>query len=301
MITQHNGTAIHGLLIVDKEAGWTSHDVVAWVRRLIRQRQVGHAGTLDPLATGVLVLCLGQATRLAEYLQGHPKRYQATIRLGETTDTYDAEGKLVERRPVPLLSREALVSYLRRFQGAIMQRPPAFSAVKVAGIAAHRRARRGEAMALPPREVVISELHLLSWTPPDLSLEIACSAGTYIRSLAHDLGQAIGCGAHLIALRRTASGPFTLADAVPLRELAQWVATGEWVKRVLPLAEATRGMPRLTLTPKEMQAVRHGRPIAGPSAAPGILAAAFSEEGGLIAILRFDATRQLWQPRKVLI
>ncbi len=300
MIAQRREPVVHGLLVVDKEAGWTSHDVVAWVRRLIRQRQVGHAGTLDPLATGVLVLCLGQATRLAEYLQRHPKRYQATIRLGETTDTYDAEGQPVERRPVPLLSQEELVPYLQRFQGTITQRPPAFSAVKVAGVAAHRRARRGETVALPPREVTIRELRLLSWTPPELSLEVTCSAGTYIRSLAHDLGQAIGCGAHLVALRRTASGPFTLADAVPLRNLAQWAATGEWTKGVLPLAEATRGMFRLTLAPREAQAVRHGQPIAGPSAAPDALAAAFSGEGDLIAILRFDAARQLWQPRKVL-
>jgi tRNA pseudouridine55 synthase len=301
VITPREKTAIHGLLIVDKEAGWTSHDVVAWVRRLSRQRQVGHAGTLDPLATGVLVLCLGQATRLAEYLQGHPKRYQATIRLGEITNTYDAEGEVVERRPVPLLSQEDLIPYLQRFQGTITQRPPAFSAVKVAGVAAYRRTRRGEIVTLPPREVIIHELHLLSWSPPELSLEIACSAGTYIRSLAHDLGETIGCGAHLIALRRTASGPFTLADAVPLRELARWAATGEWVRRVLPLAEATRGMLRLTLTFQEAQAVRHGQPIIRPSAAPDTLAAAFSEEGDLIAILHFDEARQLWQPRKVLV
>ncbi len=296
---RRHAPTVHGLLIIDKDAGWTSHDVVARVRRLIRQRQVGHAGTLDPMATGVLVLCLGQATRLAEYLQGHVKRYQATIRLGEATDTYDAEGQIIARCPVPPLSEEMLLAHLRPFQGTITQRPPAYSALKVAGVPAHRRVRRGEAIVLSPRQVVIYELNLLQWAPPDLSLEIACSAGTYIRSLAHDLGQALGCGAHLVALRRTASGPFTLADAVSLSELEQQVAAGQ-LKRVLPLPEAVRGMPRLTLTPAAAQATRFGQPTPGPDAEADALAAGFDWTGKLIALLRFDARQRVWRPHKVL-
>jgi tRNA pseudouridine55 synthase len=270
------------------------------VRRLTQQQQVGHAGTLDPMATGVLVLCLGRATRLAEYLQGHPKRYQATIRLGEVTDTYDAEGQVIARHPVPPLSKETLLAHLRPFQGTVTQRPPVYSALKVAGTPAHRRARRGEAVALSPRQVVIHELNLRQWTPPDLSLEIACSAGTYVRSLAHDLGQAIGCGAHLIALRRMASGPFTLADAISLPELEHLVAAGQWTKRVLPLPEAVRGMPRLTLTLAAVQSARFGQPMPGPDAEADALAAGFDPTGELIAILRFDARQRVWRPHKVL-
>ncbi len=300
MTRRDQTAAVHGLLIIDKEAGWTSHDVVAKVRRLIRQRRVGHAGTLDPMATGVLVLCLGKATRLAEYLQGHDKRYQATIRLGEVTDTYDAEGEVVERHPVPPLSQEAILAHLRSFQGTITQRPPAYSAVKIAGAPAYRRARRGEAVELPPRQVTIYELRLLRWDPPDLSLEVWCSAGTYIRSLAHDLGQAIGCGAHLIALRRTASGPFTLDDAITLSELTRLIAEERWQTRLLPMAEAVRDMPVVKLTPEMVRDVRFGRPITGPEADDGALAAGLSTEGELIAILRFDAEQHLWRPHKVL-
>jgi len=298
--THRRSPMVHGLLIIDKEAGWTSHDVVARVRRLIGQRRIGHAGTLDPLATGVLVLCLGRATRLAEYLQGHDKRYRATIRLGEVTDTYDAEGEVVERKPVPTLSEEELSAYLRAFQGTITQRPPAYSAVKVAGTPAHRRVRRGEQIVLPSRQVTIHEIRLLRWAPPDLSLEIACSAGTYIRSLAHDLGQAIGCGAHLVDLRRTASGPFTEDQAIPLPDLEPLIATGEWRQRVLPLIEAVRDMPQIPLSAQDAQAVRFGRPVPGPTGADQALAAGISPEGDLIAILRFDAERDVWRPHKVL-
>jgi len=290
----------HGLLIIDKDAGWTSHDVVARVRRLIGQRRVGHAGTLDPMATGVLVLCLGRATRLTEYLQGHRKRYEATIRLGEVTDTYDLEGDVIERHPVPSLSEEELTSHLRAFQGEITQRPPAYSAVKVDGVPAYRRARRGEAVALPPRRVTIYQIRLSRWEPPDLSVEIECSAGTYIRSLAHDLGQAIGCGAHLVALRRTASGPFTLADAISLPELERLVEGGRWRERVLPLVEAVKDMPKITLSPQAESAVCFGQPIPGPEAKEGAIAAGLSQSGDLVAILRFDAGRELWRPHKVL-
>jgi len=193
-----------------------------------------------------------------------------------------------------------LLAHLWPFQGTITQRPPAYSALKVAGVPAHRRVRRGEAVVLSPRQVVIYELNLLQWTPPDLSLEITCSAGTYIRSLAHDLGQAIGCGAHLVALRRTASGPFTLADAFSLSELEQQVAAGQWMKRALPLSEAVRGMPRLTLTPAAAQAVRFGQPTPGPDAEADMLAAGFDLTGRVIAILRFDARQRVWRPHKVL-
>ncbi|MCD6291740.1 MAG: tRNA pseudouridine(55) synthase TruB [Anaerolineae bacterium] len=291
---------MHGLLIVDKAAGWTSHDVVAKVRRLTGQRRIGHAGTLDPMATGVLVLCLGAATRLVEYMQGHDKRYRATIRLGEVTDTYDSDGRIVERRPVPPLTQNELLAHLQKFQGIFVQQPPAYSAIKVRGTPAHRRARRGERVAPPPRRVTVHELHLLEWSPPDLSLDIWCSAGTYVRSLAHDLGQSIGCGAHLIALRRTAVGPFTLKQAITLPQLEELIAAGRWQERVLPPVEAVRDMPRIELTSEDVRAVRFGQPIPGPVAGDQTLAAGLSPEGDLVAILRFQAERGLWQPHKVL-
>lgn len=296
---------VEGLLIVDKPAGMTSHDVVAHVRRLCGQRQVGHAGTLDPLATGVLVLCLGRATRLAEYLQAHPKRYQATLRLGEATDTYDADGQVVRLAPIPPLTSAELSSHLQRFRGAIQQRPPAFSAVKRSGVPAYRRARRGEAIDLPARTVHIAELRLLEWSSPDLRLEIVCSAGTYIRSLAHDLGEAIGCGAHVVALRRLASGPFTVADAVAWPELAKG-ASATWQLRILPLAAAVADLPAARLDEQALRAVAYGQPIVlpvWPQAHPsmGEMAAGLTATGELAAVLRYDAERRVWRPEKVFL
>jgi tRNA pseudouridine55 synthase len=288
-----------GLLIIDKGPGMTSHDVVACVRRLIRQRQIGHTGTLDPLATGVLVLCLGRATRLVEYLQGHDKRYVATIRLGEATDTYDADGQVVSQSPLPPLSDTELTTHLQQFQGTIQQRPPVFSAIKVEGVAAHYRVRRGEDVVLPLRAVEIREIHLLEWKAPDLRVEVLCSAGTYVRSIAHDLGEALGCGGHLRALRRIASGPFTTDDAIPLDELEQLVASGSWQEHVLPMAAAIAEMPRLDLSEAAVTAVRFGQGVPGPEAEDGDLAAGLAPDGDLVAILRFDPLRQGWQPQKV--
>lgn len=295
---------VEGLLVVDKPADMTSHDVVAHVRRLCGQRQVGHAGTLDPLATGVLILCLGRATRLAEYLQAHPKRYQATLRLGETTDTFDADGRVTRTAPIPPLTSVELLGYLQRFRGVIQQRPPAFSAVKRSGIPAYRRARRGEAIDLPPRTVHIAELRLLGWSNPDLRLEIVCSAGTYIRSLAHDLGEAIGCGAHVVALRRLASGPFTVADAVTWSELSEGATA--WRGRVLPLAAAVVDLPAARLDEQALRAVAHGQPIVLPAlseAAPsaGEVAAGLTATGELAAVLRYDAERRVWRPEKMFL
>ncbi len=289
---------VEGLLVVDKPAGMTSHDVVAHVRRLCGQRQVGHAGTLDPLATGVLVLCLGRATRLAEYLQAHPKRYQATLRLGEATDTFDADGQVVRQAPIPPLTSAELSSYLQRFRGVIQQRPPAFSAVKRSGVPAHRRARRGEAIDLPARTVQIAELKLLEWSSPELRLEIVCSAGTYIRSLAHDLGEAIGCGAHVIALRRLASGPFTVDDAVAWSALDK-DASAAWQRRILPLAAAVADLPAARLDEQALRAVAYGQPIVIPALSK--IAAGLTARGELAAILRYDAARQMWRPEKVFL
>ncbi len=209
-----------GVLIIDKAGGWTSHDVVAKTRGLTRIRQIGHAGTLDPMATGVLVLCLGKATRLLEYLIGQPKSYRAEITLGTATDTYDAEGEATATLPVPALTTADLENALAPFRGEIMQVPPAYSAIKRDGVASYTRARRGEEVQLEPRPVTIYTLNLLAFDGATLQLYVTCSAGTYIRSLAHDLGQALGCGAHLSGLRRTQVASFTLEQAATLEALA---------------------------------------------------------------------------------
>ncbi len=184
-----------GILNIDKPQGWTSHDVVAWIRRVLKVKRVGHAGTLDPLATGVLLVCVGQATRVAEYLMASDKTYRAQIQLGTITDTYDTDGEVVETRPLsPDIDRGAIWVALGRFVGDIMQAPPAYSAIKQDGVPLHRRARRGEEVRPAPRPVRIHSIQLVDWTAPCLTVDVTCDPGTYIRSLAHDLGQALGCG-----------------------------------------------------------------------------------------------------------
>ncbi|HEX5691816.1 MAG TPA: tRNA pseudouridine(55) synthase TruB, partial [Roseiflexaceae bacterium] len=211
---------LHGFLNIDKPAGPTSHDVVARVRRIARQKRVGHAGTLDPAATGVLVVGLGQATRLIEYVQdATSKRYHSVVFLGATTTTDDAEGEIIARAPLPALDSQAIEAALAAFRGTILQVPPMFSALHHEGRRLHELARAGQIVERAARPVTIEQLHLLDWSPPLLTLDVVCGKGTYIRSLARDVGEALGCGGYLQALRRTAVGTFTVADAVSLETL----------------------------------------------------------------------------------
>jgi tRNA pseudouridine55 synthase len=212
-------TPSSAILNVHKEPGWTSHDVVAKVRKLVGQKRVGHAGTLDPLAEGVLPVLVGRATRLADTIQAGEKRYQAWVKLGVATTTDDAEGEITARQPVPPLTH--LESILDQFTGTIAQVPPAYSAIKVNGQRAYAMARRGDSPELAPRQVTISSLRLLHATEDCLELEVACSKGTYVRALARDVAQALGTVGHLTRLVRTQVGPFRLEDAVrlPLLEL----------------------------------------------------------------------------------
>jgi tRNA pseudouridine55 synthase len=191
---------VRGILLLDKPSGPTSHDMVYAVRRGAREKRVGHAGTLDPLATGLLVLCLGSATRLSEYLAGKDKRYRAQVRLGQTTTTYDAQGDITSEAAT-LPGRDQAEAALEQFRGPQLQVPPQYSAIKRGGQKAYEAARRGEYIELEARPVEFYEITLTAWQPPELTLEVHCSAGTYIRALAHDLGQALGCGAHLAGLR----------------------------------------------------------------------------------------------------
>jgi len=207
--------ASDGLLLADKGPGLTSFQVVAHVRRVLRAPKVGHGGTLDPMATGVLPLLLGAATKLTPYLFDRDKEYVATVRLGVSTDSLDATGRVIAERPVPALDEGDLRAVLARFVGEIEQVPPMFSAVHVRGRRLYELARAGQEVERRPRRVRVDAIDLLAWTPPALTIRLACGKGTYVRSLAADLGQALGSGAHLAALRRTRVGPFRVEDAVP--------------------------------------------------------------------------------------
>ena len=270
-----------GLVVVDKPGGLTSHDVVARVRRLAGTRKVGHAGTLDPMATGVLVVGVGRATRLLGHLTLTVKAYDATVRLGAATTTDDAEGDLLERSPTTGLDADAVVAAARAFVGDIAQRPSSVSAVKVDGRRSYARVRAGELVELPERPVTVHELTVRDvrregdWLDADLT--VRCSSGTYVRALARDLGGSLGVGGHLTRLRRTAVGPFTLAEAHRLEDLAAGV-------RVLDLGVvARRCFPAVDLDEDAARAVRHGRPLplalehAGPVALVG-------PEGGFLAL-----------------
>ena len=295
----HDKGLISGILNVDKPSGMTSHDVVSRVRRLAGQRRVGHAGTLDPMATGVLVVCLGQATRLAEYLTRHDKGYRATARLGETTDTYDADGELTAEFQGALPDRDVIESHLGQFRGDIEQVPPVYSAIKVDGQPLHRRARRGESITPASRHVTIHRLDLIAWEPPLLTLEVDCSAGTYIRSLAHDLGAVLGCGAHLSGLVRLHSGQFGLETAHPLDTLLAEANDGGWRKHLFPMDMAVTEFDALELSDDEVTRVSYGQAFEGPPPRRAGPARAYSERGVFVALVEFDAGDGLWHPRKV--
>lgn len=289
---------VSGLLNVYKPAGPTSHDLVAGVRRGTGVRKVGHGGTLDPLATGVLVLCLGAATRLSEYVMGSPKTYVARLFFGVETDTYDAEGEVTARcERLPELG--TIRAALDGFRGPIEQVPPMYSAIKQGGRRLYELARDGQEVERAPRPVTIDRLELLAWEPPVAVLEIVCSPGTYIRSLAHDIGQVVGTGAHLTALERTASGMFAADHAVRWPVLEAAMQAGTWQEYLLPPDVALGAMPAVYLDAVQAARVRQGGQIERGESAPGPdgLARAYDPEGRFLAVLL--ACGDHWQPRKV--
>lgn len=290
--------AMLGLLNLNKPSGMTSHDVVNVVRRLTGVRQVGHAGTLDPLATGVLLVLVGPATRLARYLSGADKTYRAVIRLGITTTTYDAEGDVVEQRPVTV-ERVDIETALETFRGPLLQTPPMVSALKVGGQPLYKLARKGQEIERQPRPVAIHALILEAWTPPDLTLTVACSAGTYIRSLAYDLGEALGCGGHVAALARTAAGSFRLADSVTLEQLRALAATGRLAEALLPPEAALSALPAVTLTPEAEIAARYGQVFDLPDAPEALEVRAHDAQGRLVGVL-IPTEDARWRPTLVL-
>jgi tRNA pseudouridine55 synthase len=292
---------VHGLINVCKTSGFTSHDVVAVVRRALGTRRVGHAGTLDPLAEGVLPICVGRYTRLVDLISDTEKGYHAEIELGARTTTDDAEGEVVERREVPPLTRESLDSTLTPFRGAIEQVPPAFSAIKVEGRRAYDLARRGAAPELRPRPVSIHRLDVVGFAPPSLTLIVACSKGTYIRSLARDIGEALGCGAYLKRLVRLWVGSFRLDRAVSLDEIRTAAQDGLVDGIVRGAEDALAGLPALVVSAEQLVDLGHGRPWrATVDDAPSGPARVYDTRGRLHGLAAYDGGRRVWQPRLAL-
>ncbi|OGJ87223.1 MAG: tRNA pseudouridine(55) synthase TruB [Candidatus Raymondbacteria bacterium RifOxyA12_full_50_37] len=253
-----------GILVVDKPFGKTSFWMVSQIKRLLRVSKVGHAGTLDPLSTGVLVMGIGYATRVLKYIESYEKEYTGVVKLGETRTTDDAEGDVIDQRTVPDLSATGLIAIFASFTGSIMQQPPLFSAVKIRGERAFARARRGEQFSLAARAVTIHEIALVSFTAElnEFTIRVRCSKGTYIRSLARDIGEALGCGAHLKSLRRTRIGHFNVHAALLLE---QNDTAASIAPRIIPIIDALNGVPRMQVNSTEAIVLRGGMPVAAPS------------------------------------
>jgi tRNA pseudouridine55 synthase len=275
-----------GFLVVDKPGGVTSHDMVDAARRWLGTRRVGHLGTLDPLATGVLPLAVRAATKLVPYVDG-TKTYWSRLRLGVRTETLDAEGEVTRRHQGPLPDEAAIREALAAFEGDIEQVPPMYSAVKRGGVPLYKLARRGEQVEREPRRVHVESIRLLAWDPPDLEVEVVCSPGTYVRVLADDLGERLGCGGHLAGLRRTRNGPFDIEDAAPPEVLEEEARQGKIEARLVPPARGV-GLPPLPLDPEQTRRVLHGGEVrVGRLAreAPGGRYAGLDPRGELLAIL----------------
>ena len=249
---------MHGVLVIDKAAGPTSHDVVAAVRKLLREKKVGHTGTLDPAATGVLPLVVGKATKVARYLTGSDKTYRATVRLGINTDTLDSEGTVLRERPVEATEaqvREVITSFV----GPIEQLPPMYSAKKIDGKRLYELARKGVEIEREPKAVTVHGITIETVALPDITIEVHCSAGTYLRVLAEDIGEKLGCGGYLFELRRTAAGPFNIDEAITLDEVAD---NPEGARdRILPIAQALSGLPRINVPVSIGQMIASGHQL----------------------------------------
>lgn len=283
---------MNGVLVIDKPAGPTSFEVVRQVRERLGAKKAGHTGTLDPLATGVLPICLGEATKVAGLITEGEKAYEAVVRLGQETDTQDASGKVLSVAPVPELSAERIEAVLASFRGSYLQRPPMYSAVKIGGKRLYQLAREGREVDRQARPVTVHELALNGFSAEELKLFVRCSKGFFVRVLAGEVGRSLGCGGHLRALRRTRSGPFTLDQAVPLDQLSSHPAL-----RLVSLEEALSELPALTVSSKDAERVLHGVPLdAGPEKSNPVRV--LSPEGRLLALA--DVERGRLKYRRVL-
>ena len=297
------GAPIDAVLSIDKSVGPTSMDVVRRVKRLVGQRHVGHGGTLDPQASGLLPVCLGYANRLMQFLVDSTKEYQGTILLGVSTDTYDAQGQVVTQRDTSFLTREVVEAALAKLRGAIRQIPPMYSALKHEGQRLYKLARSGVELELAPRDVDIFRLEVVQWALPELTLAIECGRGVYIRSLAHDLGELLGCGAHLIGLRRLRTGPFHVKNAVSLEDFEELCNQGSSSRVLYAPDYLVLHLQAVAASREDERRLRNGQPV---SLSPRTHYAqhleqcrAYSTTGRLIALVQFNRPTRLWQPFKV--
>ncbi len=285
------------ILVIDKPVGPTSHDVVNIIRRGTHIRKAGHTGTLDPSASGVLVVLLGGATRLAEYLLESDKQYEAVVQFGQATSTHDAAGQVTASGPVSF-TQAALEAALASFEGESLQTPPAYSAVKVEGRKAYELARKGEVVDLEPRLIRIYGIELLGWNAPQANIRVRCSRGTYLRSLARDLGERLGSPAHLKALRRLRLGPFSIDQAIALEELKSHFTPPTWPNIALPATALLDGWQVLALAAEQVVQLQRGMAIEAAGAQGK--AQAVDPAGELVAIVEADSDGRRWLPRKVL-
>ncbi len=289
---------LNGIFNVNKPAGKTSHDIVGRVRRASKGAKVGHAGTLDPMATGVLLVCIGQGVRVSEYLMDHDKKYRARIRLGIATDTEDATGQVIAQKDVNV-SREQVETALKKFVGKQAQYPPAYSAIKRDGVPLYKRARRGEQIETEPRNVEMYSITLVALDLPEVEVDVHCSKGTYIRSLARDVGNALDCGAHLAGLTRTMSGNFSLDDSVTLDELTSTLEAGYGERYLHPLDEALLHFEAIIVNAELEKQIQQGKTLDCGRAYSTPLLRAYSTTGECIALLERGHVPDSWKPRKV--
>ena len=294
---------LEGFLNVNKPAGITTMDVVRRIKRASGQKRVGHGGTLDPFATGVVPICMGQATRMMEYLIDGTREYQAVAELGAETDTYDSEGEVVDRKGHSTVTLADIERELELFRGTIQQVPPMYSALKRQGKRLYDLARAGIEVERAPREVEVHRLDLLDWSPPHLTVQVTCGRGFYVRSLAHDLGQGLGCGGHLTALERLRSGPFEVGDALSIGDASQKFADGSWSDWLQPTDIVVRNLRAAVVGRRLEEMIGHGRPLPVglgiPSSQPGERCRVYSVDGEFLAVIAFNAAASQWEPDRV--
>jgi len=281
---------MNGVLVINKPQGWTSHDVVNKARRILQEKQIGHTGTLDPLATGVLVLCVGKATKIVRYLEADDKEYTAELKLGSTTDTQDADGKVLETREYSPPSIDQVRDVMNCFLGSIQQRPPAYSALKVNGVPSYRLARKGTIQEHKARPVTIYDIRLIEYADPIVRFTVQCSKGTYVRTLCADTGDRLGMGAHLVSLIRTRAGHFQLEKALTLEQIGELAASGAAEKALIPLNDALNGFSAVTIDESNSRRIAHGNAISLPEGpaleTPNGPIRVLGQDGQLLAIAR---------------
>lgn len=293
--------SVDGILNVNKPEGKTSYHVVAQLKRISGEKHVGHAGTLDPIATGVLPICFGQATRITQFLTNSSKTYLAQIELGVTTDTFDRQGEIIERRDAGGITTPQIEKALTHFQGVINQVPPAYSALKHQGRRYYELARAGIPIELKPRQVEISKLELINYQSPLITINVDCSKGTYIRSLAHDIGQYLGCGAHLKNLTRLRCGQFCIEDALSLPQIEDAFHKDKWKELIQSIDSPLSSWQAIIVDKEKELAIRNGRSLTldETSLCSDKYCRAYNLNGNFIAVLQFIPDKKLWHPYKV--